>query len=101
MTEHFAPTADVDRLGGERPDPVDRHPSADGRGETQAASVRRLARMVGLDALPSDPFALRRRAGVLVEAQMRTLSDGREPLVSRGELAAEGRWWGLGSGALS
>lgn len=50
MNEFFATTADVYRLTGELDPTHDQHPSADGAVKDLAATRRRLARMVGLDA---------------------------------------------------
>lgn len=50
MNEFFATTADVHRLTGELDAAHDLHPAADGQGKDLAATRRRLARMIGLDA---------------------------------------------------
>jgi len=50
MNEFFATTADVYRLTGELDPAHDLHPSADGAPKDLAATRRRLARMIGLDA---------------------------------------------------
>lgn len=50
MNELFATTADVYRLTGELDPEHDQHPSADGAPKDAAATRRRLARMIGLDA---------------------------------------------------
>ena len=50
MNEFFATTADVYRLTGELDPAHDLHPSADNAPKDLAATRRRLARMVGLDA---------------------------------------------------
>lgn len=49
MAEHFATMADVYRVTGELPAHADLHPTSDGRPKTVHASVRRIARMLGLD----------------------------------------------------
>jgi len=50
MAELFATTADVYRITGELPEGVDQQDAADGGVKTKLASIRRLARMIGLDA---------------------------------------------------
>lgn len=50
MNEFFATTADVYRLSGELDPAHDLHPPADGADKSAAATCRRLARMIGLDA---------------------------------------------------
>lgn len=50
MNEFFATAADVYRLTGELDPAHDQHPSADGAAKDPAATRRRLARMIGLDA---------------------------------------------------
>lgn len=50
MNEFFATTADVYRLTGELEAAHDQHPAADGGAKDEAATRRRLARMIGLDA---------------------------------------------------
>ena len=50
MAEWFATTADVYRITGELDERHDQQPAADGGEKTRAASLRRLARMVGRDA---------------------------------------------------
>jgi len=50
MNEFFASAADVYRLTGELDAAHDLHPSADGAAKDLAATRRRLARMIGLDA---------------------------------------------------
>lgn len=54
MNEFFATTADVYRLTGELDPAHDLHPAADGAGKDAAATRRRLARMIGLDARDAD-----------------------------------------------
>ncbi|MEC5404550.1 hydantoinase/oxoprolinase family protein [Paraburkholderia sp. MPAMCS5] len=67
MNEWFATTADVYRLTGELAPHYDLYPSADQGPKTEAASRRRLARMIGRDAHDAGDaewraFALRWRA---------------------------------------
>ena len=54
MAEHFATTADIYRLCGELPEYADQMPAADNGDKTQAASARRLARMLGRDYQPDE-----------------------------------------------
>ncbi|AUB85495.1 hydantoinase/oxoprolinase family protein [Candidatus Thiodictyon syntrophicum] len=98
MAEHFATTADIYRLTGELPAHADLMPSADGRPKTSAASAGRLARMLGLDAAAAAPAAWERLAAHLAEAQLRTLAEACDCLLSRGELAADAPILGAGVG---
>lgn len=98
MAEHFATTADVYRLTGELPEHADLHASADGRDKGIAASARRIARMVGMDAGAADLSAWRRLAGFFAEAQIRALADACERILSRGELPADAPLVGAGVG---
>lgn len=54
MNEYFATTADVFRLTGELEPEHDQHPAADRNDKGVAASCRRLARMIGMDARDAD-----------------------------------------------
>jgi (4-(4-[2-(gamma-L-glutamylamino)ethyl]phenoxymethyl)furan-2-yl)methanamine synthase len=54
MNEFFATTADVFRLTDELDPEHDQHPTADGGDKSTAASSRRLARMIGMDARDAD-----------------------------------------------
>jgi len=49
MAELFATTADVYRVLGSLPEEADQHTTADGGPKTRAASITRMARMIGLD----------------------------------------------------
>ncbi len=96
MNEFFATTADVYRLSGELDSRHDGHPAADNGPKDDAATRRRLARMIGMDerdAPPSDwlAFALTWRAeqiGILAGQLERVLERARlpadAPLVSAG-----------------
>lgn len=55
MNEWFATSADVYRLTGELDPADDLHPAADGAPKDRAATERRLARMIGLDARDAAP----------------------------------------------
>ena len=50
MAEHFATMADVYRILQMLPPHADQSPTADGKPKTRQDSIRRLARMIGLDA---------------------------------------------------
>ncbi|MCB1888929.1 MAG: H4MPT-linked C1 transfer pathway protein [Rhodocyclaceae bacterium] len=62
MNEFFATTADVFRLLGQLDPDHDQHPPADGSDKSQAATCRRLARMVGHDGRDADLLAWRELA---------------------------------------
>ncbi len=83
MAEHFATTADVYRLTEDLPSHADLLPSADGREKSVAASARRLARMVGADAIPSDLPKWRRLASFFAERQLRNIADACGRIFSR------------------
>lgn len=57
MAELFATTADVYRTLGVLPQDADQHDTADGGPKTQAASMTRMARMIGLDGNALEPSA--------------------------------------------
>ncbi len=59
MNELFATSADVFRLTGELAADHDQQPTADGAGKDEAATCRRLARMIGMDARDAEPAAWR------------------------------------------
>ncbi|MDQ2106307.1 hydantoinase/oxoprolinase family protein [Azospirillum isscasi] len=84
MAELFATMADVHRLTGTLPDGADQHPAADGRGHDEAASARRLLRMVGDDLEPEGLPAARRLARHLAERQLRRIEDALDQVLSRG-----------------
>lgn len=98
MAEQFATTADIHRLTGELPDHADLLPSADGRDKSVDASARRLARMLGLDAVATERAAWIRVARFLGEVQLRGLLDASACLLSRGELSDEAPIVGAGVG---
>ena len=49
MNEYFANMADVYRITGDLPDDADLYPACDGQTKNRTGSLRRLARMLGLD----------------------------------------------------
>jgi probable H4MPT-linked C1 transfer pathway protein len=73
MNEYFASIADVYRILGALPEAADLHPAADGREKTSAASIQRLARMIGRDAEEASTADWQALAGFYAEAQMKTL----------------------------
>lgn len=87
--EYFANTADVYRILGELPEDADQLPTADGREKTVAASIARLARMVGRDAASADQAAWRQLATWLAEAQLRQIADGAHLVLSRTPLPGD------------
>jgi (4-(4-[2-(gamma-L-glutamylamino)ethyl]phenoxymethyl)furan-2-yl)methanamine synthase len=80
--EYFANTADVYRILGELPEGADQLPAADNREKTVAASIARLARMVGRDAAQADEAAWRELAAWLAETQLRQIADGAHLVLS-------------------
>ncbi len=75
MNEYFASMADVHRIMGVLDESDDRLPAADGKEKTEAASVARLARMVGRDAADLAPKDWRDLARWFSEQQLRTVHD--------------------------
>ncbi len=87
--EHFATSADLYRILGELDETDDQMPAADGRGKTIAASIARLARMIGRDAGEASPAAWRDLAAFLAEAQLRRIHDAALLVLSRCPLPAD------------
>jgi probable H4MPT-linked C1 transfer pathway protein len=75
MNEYFASMADVHRILGVLDEGDDRHPAADGKEKTRAASVVRLARMVGRDAADLGVREWRDLARWFSEQQLRAIHD--------------------------
>jgi probable H4MPT-linked C1 transfer pathway protein len=98
MAEYFATTADVYRLNGDLPDGADLLPSADNGEKSLNGSVRRLARMLGLDAHASDLDGWRRVSRYFAEQQLRQLADASERILSRPGLSASAPLVGAGVG---
>jgi probable H4MPT-linked C1 transfer pathway protein len=73
VNEWFATTADVYRLTGELDPSCDQYPSADNGPKTPAASRRRLARMIGMDARDASDEAWQRFAERWRAAQLRRI----------------------------
>ena len=98
MAEHFATCADVYRILGKLPDNADQYPAADGGDKTLAASERRLARMLGMDAEAGDTALWHDVASYLQECQLRTLMDACAQQLSRRELDHDAPLVGAGTG---
>jgi probable H4MPT-linked C1 transfer pathway protein len=96
--EYFASAADVYRVLGELPEGADLLPAADGRAKTVAASIARLARMVGRDAADDPPAAWQALAAFLAEAQLRRIADAAALVLSRAALPEGAPVLGCGVG---
>jgi probable H4MPT-linked C1 transfer pathway protein len=99
INENFATMADVHRILGTLPDGADQMATADGREKTVAASIARLARMVGRDAADADAAAWTALARWFAEAQFRAILDGALLVLSAGCLPADAPIVGAGIGA--
>ncbi len=75
MAEYFATMADVNRLLGRIGPEDDRHPTADGRDRSLAASRLRLSRMVGRDVGELDEDGWAGLADWFGESQIRSVHD--------------------------
>ncbi len=73
MNEYFASMADVHRILGVLDEADDQHATADGKEKTVAASIRRLARMVGRDAAELPDEEWRNVAAWFSEQQLRAV----------------------------
>ncbi|MGH8502313.1 MAG: hydantoinase/oxoprolinase family protein [Gammaproteobacteria bacterium] len=102
MAEQFATMADVYRLTGDLPQYADMLPSADGGDKTEAASARRLARMLGVDTVDrepaTDPNEWVRVAEYIADCQLARLRVACETHLSRGLLGAKAPLVGAGVG---
>jgi uncharacterized hydantoinase/oxoprolinase family protein len=67
-------------------DGVDLLPTADGRDKSRAASLARLARMIGRDAAEAEMQAWRDLAAWFAEAQLRRIEDAARLVLSRAPL---------------
>ena len=99
INENFANMADVYRILGTLPPGADQMVTADGREKTVAASIARLARMVGHDAGEADAAAWTALARWFVEAQLRTILDGVHLVLSAARLPDDAPVLGAGIGA--
>lgn len=98
MAEHFATMADIHRLTGELPADADQQATADGRGKSLGDSARRLARMLGRDANPSDLAPWRQLAWHLSERQSDKLLTAADRVLSKSLLAEDAPVVGAGVG---
>lgn len=98
MHEYFASLADVHRILGALPDDADRHPAADGRDKTIAASRARLARIIGRDAAEADAAEWRALAAFFAEAQLRRVHDAALQVLSAAGLAEDAPVVAAGAG---
>jgi probable H4MPT-linked C1 transfer pathway protein len=98
INEYFASMADVHRILGSLPDGVDLMATADGRAKSVEASRARLARMVGCDAKDADDAAWAALARWFAEAQIRTVIDGAQLVLSNRSLTVDAPIVGAGIG---
>jgi (4-(4-[2-(gamma-L-glutamylamino)ethyl]phenoxymethyl)furan-2-yl)methanamine synthase len=98
MAEHFATTADIYRLTGELPEGADLLPSADNGEKSPSGSMRRLARMLGLDADATDFDGWRAVSRYIAEQQLRQITDACERQLSRPGLSSSAPLVGAGVG---
>jgi probable H4MPT-linked C1 transfer pathway protein len=96
MNEYFASMADVHRILGVLDERDDKHPAADGKEKTIAASTERLARMVGRDAGDLAFGEWLNIAAWFSEQQLRTLHDA--AFLVSGKLVKGAPIVGAGSG---
>jgi len=87
--EYLATMADVRRVLGIDIAEVDQHATADGKDKSLPASLARLARMLGRDASDGSAEAWRAVAASVREAQLRSIHDGAEQVISRTALPDE------------
>jgi (4-(4-[2-(gamma-L-glutamylamino)ethyl]phenoxymethyl)furan-2-yl)methanamine synthase len=98
MAEHFATSADVYRLTRELPPGADQLSSADGAGKSRRESARRLARMLGRDFEMASMAAWEECARFLAEAQLWSLQQACERILSRGSMSLRAPIVGAGVG---
>jgi probable H4MPT-linked C1 transfer pathway protein len=98
MNEHFATMADAYRVLGELPEGADQHATADGGPKTEAASARRLARMLGADLDDGRADDWRRVAAWFARAQLLAVEEAVLLQLSRGLLADTAPLVGAGCG---
>jgi probable H4MPT-linked C1 transfer pathway protein len=98
INENFATMADVYRVLGVLPGDSDTMATADGREKTRAASLARLARMVGADATDADDAAWTAVARWFVEMQVRRVTDAAMLCGSRQVLPDSAPVVGAGAG---
>jgi (4-(4-[2-(gamma-L-glutamylamino)ethyl]phenoxymethyl)furan-2-yl)methanamine synthase len=98
MAEHFATMADIHRLTGELPADADQQATADGRGKSLGDSARRLARMLGRDADPTELAPWRQLAWHLSERQSEKLLTAADRVLSLSLLPDDAPVVGAGVG---
>lgn len=98
INENFANMADVHRVLGTLPGDCDMMATADGREKTRAASLERLARMVGADASDADDPAWTVVAQWFAEMQVRRVMDAALLCRSRRAMPADAPVVGAGAG---
>jgi probable H4MPT-linked C1 transfer pathway protein len=98
INENFANMADVYRVLGTLPTGVDMMGTADGRDKSRAASLARLARMVGADAADADDATWTALAQWFAELQVRRVTDAALLAASPRGLAADAPVVGAGAG---
>lgn len=98
MNEFFASTADVFRLTGELDPEHDQHPAADGGDKSTAASCRRLARMIGMDARDAEASEWVAFAGRWRDEMLAEIASHLARVATATELPATAPVVGAGSG---
>jgi uncharacterized hydantoinase/oxoprolinase family protein len=98
MAELFATSADVYRLTRELPSHADQMPSADGAGKSRVDSARRLARMLGRDLEMAPMSAWEACARFLADAQLWSIQQACERVLSAVVLPARAPIVGAGVG---
>jgi (4-(4-[2-(gamma-L-glutamylamino)ethyl]phenoxymethyl)furan-2-yl)methanamine synthase len=99
MAEYFATTADIYRILGELAEDADQMPAADNGEKTVAASVRRLARMIGRDAESAPAESWRQLASQFAGMQLQQLLDACERQLARGLIDRRAPLVGAGCGS--
>ncbi|MFN3919583.1 MAG: hydantoinase/oxoprolinase family protein [Methylohalobius sp.] len=84
MAEHFATTGDIYRILNLLPKYADQAETADGKPKTKAASMQRLARMIGLDREAAPDKAWLELARYFHEIQLQSLTQACLRQLSRG-----------------
>lgn len=96
--EHFATTADVYRLTGELSATDDMAATADGADKSEAATMRRLARMVGHDVEDADATSWLGLAHSFRERQLGILEQAISTMLNRGAISENAPFIGAGCG---
>lgn len=97
--EYLATMADIRRILGVDLDAVDLHATADGQGKSVEESITRLARMLGRDAREAETPAWEIAAEHVREAQLRSIHDGANLVLSAAALARSAPVVAAGIGA--